>query len=137
MDWKQSVAARYALLSRKSYIFVKVKRHTLAKLSKTVSGLKQSVDALHGAVQTSDAAVSGLRKALTEDIADGVTPPLIYSKQLRYGINVPLLCGTCGSRISEENWALSERDVAQYVYGCGRSAFDKAVNRQKKKRGKM
>lgn len=119
-----------------------VKQHTASKLSRTLVALVETVRVLTSTIVRADAAVSGLRKAVTEDIVDGVAPPFIYAKHLRYGLEVPPLCGTCGSRVNEDDVSLPQQMISQFIYG-GKFDVDptenkpttrrRSTNRQKKK----
>jgi hypothetical protein len=99
-----------------------VKPKVIKKISKTMEAIKLSLTSLNDNMHDVNSAVTGLRKAFIKDISDGVAPPLIYSKNLRYGLSVPILCGTCGSKVDENNTSMPQKLIADFIYGQKRTA---------------
>lgn len=91
-------------------------RKSITKLESAMTGLQDILNLLMSTIKNADTALNGMRDALIEDIAEGVVPPPLLYKYMRYGLSVPVVCGTCGSQIKGEDVHLTQKDIADFIY---------------------
>lgn len=65
--------------------------------------------------------LDGLKDTLLMDISDGLTPPLVFTESLRYGLSVPQMCPVCAQAINKPYDKTCIGEVGRLIFSWNHS----------------